>query len=121
MAKATANHASEWLPAGELKTDGSLTVEGKLCASRITPELRARYDALVSTSTCVERLHAIGRVVDDRCKLQRVDARAGITLAAFNDQGGWLGSKPEEEQEVRLNAARAEASKARKQTMKAML
>jgi hypothetical protein len=92
-----------------------------LCAARITPELRARYDALVSTSTSVERLHALGRNVDDRCKHQRVDSRAGIALAAFNDQAGWLGAKTAEEQAARLDAARAEASKARRTTLKAML
>jgi hypothetical protein len=121
MAKATANHTSEWLPAGELKTDGSLTATGKLCAAQITPELRARYDALVSTSTCVERLHAIGRFVDDASKHQRIDSRAGVQLCMFNDGGGWLAEKELSEQELRLDAARKAASEARRTTLKALL
>ena len=64
MAKGVANHAAEWLPAGLVATDGSTTTEGKLSAARITPELRAKYDALPTTSTPVERLHAIGRCVE---------------------------------------------------------
>ena len=83
MAKATANHAAEWLPAGLVATNGSVTVEGKLCAAKITPELYAKYDALTATSTPVERLHALGRVTDDRGKRQRVDSRAGIALGAL--------------------------------------
>ena len=43
MAKATANHAAEWLPAGLESTDGSTTTEGRQCAGCITPELRAKY------------------------------------------------------------------------------
>ena len=124
MAKATANHALEWLPAGIERTDGTTGDAGKLCAANITPELRARYDALVATSTCAERLHTVGRDVDDRCKHQRVDTRAGIALARFNDQGGYLSAKAEADMSVverQLDAARATASKARRMTIKAML
>eukprot|EP00966_Prymnesium_polylepis_P287275 6635326-Prymnesium_polylepis.1 len=68
MAAGTRNHASEWLPGG------------KLCTEVITPALRAKYDALVSTSTCVERVHAVGRDADEKGKWQRADTRAGIVL-----------------------------------------
>ena len=53
MAAATENHASEWLGP-----------DGKLCAAKITPELRAKYDALPTTSTSVERFHSFGRDCD---------------------------------------------------------
>jgi hypothetical protein len=85
MADATENHASEWLPGGKLAKD------------KITPELRAKYDALVSTSTSVERLHAIGRGSDDRSGMQRSDTRAGVCLARYNGQAVWLQSKTVEE------------------------
>jgi hypothetical protein len=52
MTSATENHAAEWLP-------GS-----KLYAGKITAEIRAKYDALVTTSTSVERLHALRRHAD---------------------------------------------------------
>jgi hypothetical protein len=123
FAKATANHASEFLPAGLERTDGTIGGAGKLCKANITPELLARYDALVATSIPVERLHAIGRHVDDRCKKQRVDARAGISLAIFNDQGGWACATADADMsqlERQMDAAREEAAKARKMTMKAM-
>jgi hypothetical protein len=121
MAKATANHAAEWLPAGLVATDGSTTTEGKLCSARLTPELYARYDALTSTSTPVERLHAIGRVTDDRGKKQRVESRAGIALADFNGQAPDLAGLPIEELERRFNCCRPAARKVRKQTMKQQL
>lgn len=125
MAKGVANHAAEWLPAGLVATDGSTTVAGKLCAANITPELRARYDALLSTSTPVERLHAVGRCVDDRHKRQRVESRAGDQLASFNDQGGWLAREIDthglEKAEAMLAAARAAAARARRVTLKQQL
>ena len=39
MVAATENHAAEWLGP-----------DGKLCAAKITPELRAKYDALPTTT-----------------------------------------------------------------------
>jgi hypothetical protein len=121
MAKATANHAAEWLPAGLVATDGSTTTEGKLCSAQLTPELYARYDALTSTSTPVERLHAIGRVTDDRGKRQRVESRAGPALGIFNGQGADLAGLPIEELERRFNCCRPVARKVRKQTVKQQL
>ena len=121
MAKATANHAAEWLPAGLIATDGSVTSEGKLCSARITPELRAKYDALTATSTPVERLHALGRCTDDRGKRQRVDSRAGIALAIYNGQSGYLADMGTEKLENTFDACRAAARSARKETIKAQL
>jgi hypothetical protein len=121
MAKATANHAAEWLPAGLVATDGSTTTEGKLCAARISPELRAKYDALCATSTPVERLHAIGRCVDDRGKRQRVDARAGIQLGIFNGQAPDLEKMDTEMLTKTFNICRPAARKARRQTIKQQL
>ena len=121
MAKATANHASEWLPAGLLATDGSTTTEGKLCSARITPELRAKYNALTATSTPVERLHAIGRCTDDRGKRQRIDSRAGIALGIYNGQAADLAGMEIEELAKTFNVCRKAARKARKQTIKQQL
>jgi hypothetical protein len=123
MAKATANHASEWLPAGHVATDGSITAEGKLCTAALErkPWKRAKYDALPSTSTGVERLHAMGRCSDDRGKVQRLDSRAGVTLGAYNGQSNWLGNMDPDEQAARLGVARSTAAVARKVTMKAQL
>ena len=83
------------------------------------PELHARYDALPSTSIGVERLHAIGRRVDDSGGMQRYENRAGVSLAMYNDQAGWA----EKEQAAGslaglLGQARAAARKARTQTQK---
>lgn len=121
MAKATANHAAEWLPAGLVATDGSITTEGKLCAAKITPELRAKYDAFCATSTPVERLHAIGRFVDDRGKLQRVDSRAGVQLGIFNGQAAYLADMTAEQLEKTLNVSRPAARRARRVTIKQQL
>ena len=77
--------------------------------------------ALTWTSTGVERVHAIGRYVDERGGHQRIDSRAGVALAMANNQGQWLGEKTLDEMEVRLDAARAKASEERRITMKAML
>ena len=119
MAKATANHAAEWLPAGLEATDGSTTVEGKLCAARITPALRARYDALPTTSTSVERLHAFGRGCDEQAGLQRADTRAGICLGRYNGQAQWLRSKSTEELRKLLNVSRQAARALLRKTIKA--
>ena len=125
MAKGVANHAAEWLPAGLVATDGSITTEGKLCAAKITPELKAKYDALPSTSTCVERLHAVGRCSDDGHKRQRLESRAGDALAKYNGQGGWLAAEIDgsglEAAETMLAAARAAAARARRVTLKQQL
>ena len=121
MAKATANHASEWLPAGLIATDGSTTVEGKLCTVRITPELRAKYDALCATSTPVERLHALGRCVDDRGKRQRVDTRAGVQLGIFNGQAEYLAALEVEQLALTLDVCRPAARKVRRETIKQQL
>jgi hypothetical protein len=75
MIRATENHAREWLGP-----------DGKLCAEKITPELRAIYDALPTTSTSVERLHAFGRGCDEQAGMQRADTRAGLCLARYNGQ-----------------------------------
>ena len=107
MVKGTKNHASEWLGP-----------DGKLCAEKITPELRERYDALPSTSTCVERIHAVGRRVDDSGGMQRYENRAGISLAMFNNQAGYLETKDATSLEGMLKVARGEERKARKQTLK---
>ena len=107
MVEETKNHASEWLPGG------------KLCSANLTPDLRARYDALVSTSTCVERLHAIGRDVDERGGMQRSETRGGLVLARANGQAAWLAGKSEAEQARLLAVCRPEACRARKETLKA--
>jgi hypothetical protein len=97
MAEATEEHASEWLPGGKLAKD------------KITPELRAKYDALVSTSTAVERLHAIGRGSDHCSGMQRSDTRAGVCLARYNGQVVWLQSKTAEELRTLMTISRAAA------------
>ena len=107
MVEETENHASEWLPGG------------KLCSANHTPELYAKYDALVSTSTSVERLHAIGRDVDDRGGMQRSETRGGLVLARANGQAAWLAGKSEAEQAQFLAVCRPEAFRARKETLKA--
>ena len=99
MADATENHAAEWLEGG------------KLAKSKITPEIRAKYDALVSTSTAVERIHALGRCSDDRSGMQRADARAGVCLARYNRQATWLRGKSVAELKLMLNVSRLEARK----------
>ena len=99
MADATENHAAEWLEGG------------KLAKSKITPEMRAKYDALVSTSTAVERIHALGRCSDDRSGMQRADTRAGVCLARYNGQTAWLRSKTVAELKDSLNISRLEARK----------
>ena len=118
MAKATANHAAEWLPAGLEMTNGSTTVEGKLCAARITPELRAKYDALPTTSTSVERLHAFGRGCDAQAGMQRADTRAGLCLGRYNGQAAWLKAKSTDELRQRLNISRRVARALLKTTIK---
>ena len=118
MAKATANHAAEWLPAGLEMTNGSTTVEGKLCAARITPELRAKYDALPTTSTSVERLHAFGRGCDAQAGMQRADTRAGLCLGRYNGQAAWLNAKSTDELRQRLNISRRVARALLKTTIK---
>lgn len=109
MATAARSHCSEWLPGG------------RLCAGSITLELRARYDALVSTSTCVERVHALGRDADQRGKWQRPDTRAGIVLGKVDHMDRHAASLGLEELQRRLNICRPAASAERKRTLKAML
>jgi hypothetical protein len=109
MAKATENHASEWLGP-----------DGKLCAAKVAadPSLRAKYDALVAVSTPVERLHALGRNADERGGMQRSEQRAGVVLARFNDQAGWLQKKDATGLERALDICRAEARLARRLTIR---
>jgi hypothetical protein len=108
MADATENHAAEWLGP-----------DGKLCAGKITPEMRERYDALPSTSTSVERLHAIGRRVDDSGGVQRYENRAGVSLAMYNDQAAWLEKKASAALSSALKVAREAERQSRRQTLKA--
>ena len=108
MVSATENHAAEWLPGG------------KLSADKITPALREKYDALPSTSTSVERLHAIGRRVDDSGGVQRYENRAGISLAMFNDLASWAAQKGLALSGA-LATARVAERLARRQTQKARL
>ena len=91
---------------------------GKLAADKITPELRAKYDALLATSTPVERLHALGRCTDSKAGLQRADSHAGVALAQFNGQAAWLAGKTPEMQAQMLRAVRPEARLVRRQTLK---
>jgi len=98
MVTATENHAAEWLGP-----------DGKLCAAKITPELRARYDVLPTTSTSVERLHAFGRGCDEQAGLQRTDTRAGVCLGRYNGQVEWLRSKTTAELRKLLNVSRPAA------------
>ena len=121
MAKATANHAAEWLPAGLEMTNGKLTMEGKLCAACITPSQRARYDALCATSIPVERLHALGRVVDDKRGRQRADHRAGDALALFNKLPEKLLELDQEDLQKSFNTCRRTARRRRRQTIKQQL
>lgn len=109
MAKATENHASEWLGP-----------DGKLCAAKVAadPSLRDKYDALVAVSTPVERLHALGRNADARGGFQRAEQRAGVVLAQFNDQAGWLQKKDATGLERALDICRAEARLARRLTIR---
>ncbi|EOD08659.1 hypothetical protein EMIHUDRAFT_217403 [Emiliania huxleyi CCMP1516] len=126
MSRAVCNHAAEWMPAGLVATNGSITKTGKLCSANITPALRAKYDALQATSTPVERLHAVGRVSDDRHKRQRNESRAGDSLGRFNNQAGWLTGEIDERgglkvAETMLAACRKAAGRARRVTLKAQL
>jgi hypothetical protein len=98
MAAGTENHAAEFLGPN-----------GKLCTAKITPELRAKYDALPTTSTSVERLHAFGRIADDQAGLQRADTRAGVCLAKYNGQADWLRGKSVAELRQLLNISRPTA------------
>ena len=108
MVSGTENHASDWL-----------APDGKLCTEKITPEIRERYDALPSTSTSVERLHAIGRRVDDGGGIQRYENRAGISLAMYNNQSTWLEAKSASSGLDGLMAtARVAERAARRQTLK---
>ena len=107
MATSTKNHAAEWLGP-----------DGKLCSAKHTPELRAKYDALVAVSTPVERIHALGRCADDRGGMQRPEQRAGLVLARFNNQAEWLLLKEETGLARALNICRSEARLARRQTLK---
>jgi hypothetical protein len=109
MAKGCRNHASEWLPGG------------KLCAEVITPALRAKYDALVSTSTCVERVHAVGRDADERAKWQRADTRAGLVVGKVNRLDVHAVGLGLDELQRRLNVCRPTAAAERKVTIKATL
>jgi hypothetical protein len=109
MVGATENHASEWLPGG------------KLAADKITPELRAKYDALPTTSTSVERLHAFGRGCDEQAGLQRADTRAGLCLGRYNGQAAWLHTKTTAELRKLLNVSRQAARALLRKTMKAQL
>ena len=118
MARGTANHAEEWLPAGLIKTDGKLSKGGKLRDELIDDELRARYDALLTTSTCVERLHAIGRDGDLRVHRQRGEHRAGIQVAKFNDLPSWLRHVDGATVEKYFNSMRPAARAARRTTLK---
>ena len=126
MSRAVCNHAAEWMPAGLVATNGSITKTGKLCSANITPALRAKYDALQATSTPVERLHAVGRVSDDRHKRQRNESRAGDSLGRYNNQAGWLTGEIDERgglkvAETMLAACRKAAGRARRVTLKAQL
>lgn len=104
---ATKNHAAEFI-----------APDGKLCKEKITPELRAKYDALLATSTPVERLHALGKASDKVAGQQRADSRAGIALGKFNHQDVWLDSKAPTELEAVLQVAWREARLGRRLTMK---
>ena len=106
MVPAVENHAAEWLPGG------------KLCSANITPELRQRYDALVSTSSCVERIHAVGKSNDERCGSQRDDTRCGIVLARYNNQAAWLNSKDAGTLRRLMDVSRTEARRWLKVTMR---
>ena len=108
MVGATENHAAEWIGP-----------EGKLCAANITPELLAKYDALPTTSTSVERLHAFGRGCDAQAGMQRADTRAGLCLGRYNGQAAWLGSKTTAELETLLNVSRKAARALLHTTIKA--
>ena len=83
-------HAMSSGVAGLVAATGAIAETGKLCSANSTPALRAKYDALQATSTPVERLHAVGRVSDDRHKRQRNESRAGDSLGRYNNQAGWL-------------------------------
>ena len=107
MVTATENHAAEWLEGG------------KLSADKITPELRAKYDALPTTSTSVERLHAFGRGCDAQAGMQRADTRAGLCLGRYNGQAAWLRSKSTAELRKLLNVSRQAARALLRKTMKA--
>jgi hypothetical protein len=107
MAPATENHAAEWLPGG------------KLCKENLTPALFARYDALVASSSCVERVHAVGKANDERSGSQREDTRIGMTLARVNDQSSYLQSKEPAELDALMRLASREAAPGYGVTIKA--
>lgn len=107
MISATENHAAEWLPGG------------KLCTGKITAEMRAKYDALPTTSTSVERLHSFGRHSDQQAGMQRADTRAGLCLARYNGLAVWLTRKEGDELEKLFNVSRKLAMMKLKFTVRA--
>lgn len=81
MIPATENRAREWLGP-----------DGKLCAENITPGLRAKYDALPTSSTSVERLHAFGRGCDEQAGMQTC-APACVSRATMSKRHGCAQSR----------------------------
>lgn len=91
---------------------------GKLAADKITPQLRAKYDALLATSTPVERLHALGRHTDKQSGLQRADSHAGIAVAQFNGLGAHARAMGLEKLAKQLAVARPVSRRQRRITLK---
>ena len=60
---------------------------------------------------------AVGRRVDDSGGMQRYENRAGISLAMFNDQSGYLATKDVSSLDAMFKVARGEERRARKQTL----
>ena len=66
-----------------------------------------------------ERIHAIGRRVDESGGMQRYENRAGISLAMYNDQSTWLEKKADDSSlGGLLGTARVAERAARRETEK---
>lgn len=95
MANATRNHASEFLLGG-------------ICAQdKITDELRARLSGCPMTSTCAERLFALGRAHDARAGASRDDTRAGVILGGMDSTVSFMAARVNAEAEWKMLRKRA--------------
>ena len=80
--------------------------------------MHRRYDALVATSTSAERVHAVGRAVDEVRGAQHDETRAGLVLARINGLSAWLSTKEAGEVRTLLHVSRKAARRALKQTIR---
>ena len=95
MAKATRNHAAEFLPGGSCAAD------------QVTPELRKRLSGCPMTSTGAERAFALGRAHDARVGACRADSKAGVVLGGMDNTAEFMMGRENGEAEWRQLRKRA--------------